>query len=303
MATVNRAKVAKLLQEGLYTHFEVGATKRKPEYTKIFTTHKSKKAYEEDQEIFYTGAAAVKGEGAPIGFDSIGQGFTHRYTMTTFGLGLSVTKEVLDDNLYLDLAKKAPMALEKSMNYTKELKGADVLNNAFDSSFTGGDGVSLCNVSHPLMGGGTYSNRLVTPADLSETSLENLLIGIDGLTDAKGIPAQVKGTKLVIPRQLRYQACRILKSTLRTGTADNDINALLEEGVLPGGAIINHFLDDEDAWFICTDANEGLKHFQRQAMEKHFEYDGKTCSSYFVVNERYDFGWSNAQGIAGSAGV
>ena len=273
------------------------------EWEKIFKMEKSKKAYEEDVGVVYFGAASVKPEGASIDFDQMQESYTSRYTHVTRGIGFTITKEAIEDNLYRDVGKKGAMGLERSMAYSKEITGADVLNNAFDGNFVGGDGVSLLNTAHPLVGGGTWSNRLPQDADLSETSLEDILIQIEGFTDERGIPSQTNAMRLIIPRQLQFTACRILKSQYRTGTGDNDINAIVDQMLVPKGFTINHFLTDPDAWFLTTDAPEGLKMFQRRGVEKTMDGDFTTDNMRYKCTERYSFGWSDSQGLAGSAGA
>ena len=221
-------------------------------------------------------------------------------------MAFSLTDEAVEDNLYDSLGKRYVKALARSMANTKEVKGADVLNNAFDANYTGGDGVTLINTAHPLAGGGTAANRAASMADLNETSLEDALIDISTFTDDKGLTISVQASKLVVPPQLVFVADRILNSTLRSGTADNDINAVRNTGVLPGGYTVNHYLTDPDAFFLLTsvtDAGEGLKMFQRTAMETSMEPDFTTGNIRYKARERYSYGWSDWRGIYGSQGA
>jgi hypothetical protein len=241
-----------------------------------------------------------------VSFDNANESFSARYTHDTVALAFALTEESVEDNLYDSLGKRYVKALARSMAHTKEVKGADVLNNAFSSSFTGGDGVSLINTAHPLAGGGTAANRATTMADLNETSLEDALIDISTFTDDRGLTISVQATKLVIPPQLTFIADRILNSPGRSGTADNDINAIRNTGVLPGGYTVNHYLNDPDAFFLLTtvtEAGEGLKGFQRTAMETSMEPDFTTGNIRYKARERYSFGFSDWRGVYGSQGA
>ena len=250
--------------------------------------------------------AEVKAEGTGIRFDNASEGYTSRYTHETVALAFALTEEAVEDNLYDSLGKRYTKALARSMANTKEVKGANVLNNAYSSSYTGGDGVSLVNTAHPLAGGGTAANRATTMADLNETSLEDALIDIATFTDDRGLTISVNASKLVVPPNLVFIADRILNSPQRSGTADNDINAIKNTGVLPGGYGVNHYLSDTDAWFVLTsvtDTGEGLKMFQRTPMETNMEPDFSTGNIRYKARERYSFGWSNWRGIYGSQGA
>ena len=276
------------------------------EYESIFAIEDSQRAFEEEVLITGFNTAPVKTEGQGVVFDNASEGFTARYTHDTIALAFALTEEALEDNLYDSLGKRYVKALARSMANTKEVKGADVLNNAFSSSFTGGDGVSLINTSHPLAGGGTAANRATTMADLNETSLEDSLIDISTFTDDKGLTISVQATKLVVPPQLVFVADRILESTLRSGTADNDINAIRNTGVLPQGYTVNHYLSDPDAYFLLTtvtDSGEGLKMFQRSPMETSMEPDFTTGNLRYRARERYSFGFSDWRGVYGSQGA
>ena len=252
------------------------------------------------------GGAPTKTEGAGVSFDNASESYSARYTHETVALAFALTEEAQEDNLYDSLGKRYTKALARSMANTKEVKGANVLNNAFSSSFTGGDGVSLINTAHPLAGGGTAANRATTMADLNEVSLEDALIDISTFTDDRGLTISVNATKLVVPPQLVFVADRILNSPGRSGTADNDINAIANTGVLPGGYTVNHYLTDPDAFFLLTsvtEAGEGLKMFQRTAMETSMEPDFSTGNIRYKARERYSFGFSDWRGIYGSQGA
>jgi len=276
------------------------------EYEEIFSIEDSQRAFEEEVLITGFGSAPVKTEGQGVSFDTASEGFTARYTHDTIALAFSLTDEAVEDNLYDSLGRRYVKALARSMANTKEVKGADVLNNAFNTSFAGGDGQPMISTAHPLAGGGTLANRATTMADLNETSLEDSLIDISTFTDDRGLTISVQATKLVIPPQLTFVADRILNSQLRVGTADNDINAIRNTGVLPGGYTVNHYLTDPDAYFILTsvtESGEGLKMFQRTAMETSMEPDFSTGNIRYKARERYSFGFSDWRGIYGSQGA
>jgi hypothetical protein len=276
------------------------------EYAAIFSQETSDRAFEEEVLITGFGGAPTKTEGAGVSFDNASESYSARYTHETVALAFALTEEAQEDNLYDSLGKRYTKALARSMANTKEVKGANVLNNAFSSSFTGGDGVSLINTAHPLAGGGSAANRASTMADLNETSLEDALIDISTFTDDRGLTISVNATKLVVPPQLVFVADRILNSPGRSGTADNDINAIANTGVLPGGYTVNHYLTDPDAFFLLTsvtEAGEGLKMFQRTAMETSMEPDFSTGNIRYKARERYSFGFSDWRGVYGSQGA
>jgi hypothetical protein len=249
------------------------------------------------------GSAPVKSEGAAVAFDDANEAFTARYNHETIALAFSITEEAIEDNLYDRLSSRYTKALARSMANTKQVKAASVLNNAFDATVTGGDGVSLCNASHPLTNGSTFRNQPSTAADLNETSLENALIDISGFVDERGLRVSVRGTKLIIPSNLQFIADRILESTLRPGTADNDINAVRNMGMLPEGYVVNHYLLDTDAFFIKTDAPRGFLHFERMPMSTKMEGDFDTGNMRFKARERYSFGFSDPRCVFGSQGA
>ena len=303
---ISRAQLAKELEPGLNSLFGMSYDSYSREYEQIFAIEDSQRAFEEEVLVTGFGGAPVKTEGQGVQFDNASESYTARYTHDTIALAFSLTEEAVEDNLYDSLGKRYVKALARSMANTKEVKGADVLNNAFSASFAGGDGKALIATDHPLAGGGTAANRATTMADLNETSLEDALIDISTFTDDRGLTISVQATKLVVPPQLVFVADRILESTLRVGTADNDINAIRNTGVLPGGYTVNHYLTDPDAFFLLTtvtEMGEGLKMFQRTAMETSMEPDFSTGNLRYKARERYSFGFSDWRGIYGSQGA
>jgi hypothetical protein len=303
---ISRAQLAKELEPGLNALFGLSYDQYTNEYEEIFAIEDSERAFEEEVLISGFGSAPVKTEGAGVAFDTATEGFTARYTHDTIALAFSLTSEAIEDNLYDSLGRRYTKALAHSMANTKEVKGSDVLNNGFNTNFAIGDGQPLFSTAHPLSGGGTGANRAATMADLNETSLEDALIDISTFTDDRGLTISVRATKLVVPPQLVFVADRILNSTLRSGTADNDINAIRNTGVLPGGYTVNHYLSDPDAYFILTsvtEAGEGLKMFQRTAMETSMEPDFSTDNVRYRARERYSFGTSDWRGAYGSQGA
>jgi|TARA_R100000149_G_C5874599_1_gene138354 hypothetical protein len=303
---ISRSALAKELEPGLNALFGLSYDQYDAEYAAIFSQETSDRAFEEEVLITGFGGAPTKTEGAGVSFDNASESYSARYTHETVALAFALTEEAQEDNLYDSLGKRYTKALARSMANTKEVKGANVLNNAFSSSFTGGDGVSLINTAHPLAGGGTAANRATTMADLNETSLEDALIDISTFTDDRGLTISVNATKLVVPPQLVFVADRILNSPGRSGTADNDINAIANTGVLPGGYTVNHYLTDPDAFFLLTsvtEAGEGLKMFQRTAMETSMEPDFSTGNIRYKARERYSFGFSDWRGVYGSQGA
>ena len=303
---ISRAQLAKELEPGLNSLFGMSYDSYSREYEQIFAIEDSQRAFEEEVLVTGFGGAPVKTEGQGVQFDNASESYTARYTHDTIALAFSLTEEAVEDNLYDSLGKRYVKALARSMANTKEVKGADVLNNAFSTSFNGGDGKPLIALDHPLAGGGTAANRAATMADLNETSLEDALIDISTFTDDRGLTISVQATKLVVPPQLVFVADRILESTLRVGTADNDINAIRNTGVLPGGYTVNHYLTDPDAFFLLTtvtEMGEGLKMFQRTAMETSMEPDFSTGNLRYKARERYSFGFSDWRGIYGSEGA
>jgi len=303
---ISRAQLAAELEPGLNALFGMEYDQYNQEYAEIFSIEDSSKAFEEEVLIVGFGSAPDKSEGAGVVFDNASESYTARYTHDTVALAFALTEEAVEDNLYDSLGKRYTKALARSMANTKEVKGANVLNNAYSSSYTGGDGVSLVNTAHPLAGGGTAANRASTMADLNETSLESALVDIATFTDDRGLTISVQPSQIVVPPQLAFIADRLLNSPQRSGTADNDINAIKNTGVLPGGYSVNHYLTDTDAWFVLTsvtESGEGLKMFQRTSMETNMEPDFSTGNIRYKARERYSFGWSNWRGIYGSQGA
>ena len=303
---ISRAQLAKELEPGLNSLFGLSYDEYNNEYEEIFSIEDSNRAFEEEVLITGFGSAPTKTEGQGVSFDNASESYSARYTHDTVALAFALTEEAVEDNLYDSLGKRYVKALAKSMANTKEVKGADILNNAFSSSFTGGDGVSLINTAHPLSGGGTAANRATSMADLNETSLEDALIDISGFTDDRGLTISVQASKMVVPSELVFVADRILNSQLRTGTSDNDLNAIKNTGVLSGGYSVNHYLTDPDAFFILTsvtDQGDGLKMFQRSGMETSMEPDFATGNIRYKARERYSFGFSDWRGIYGSQGA
>jgi len=300
---INRAQLVKELEPGLNALFGLEYQQYGDETGIIFDTESSDRAFEEEVMLGGFGAAPTKGEGAGVTYDAAQEAWTARYSHETIALAFSLTEEAIEDNLYDKLSSRYTKALARSMAHTKNVKGAAVLNNAFSSSYTGGDSTELCSTSHPLLSGGSLSNHLTTAADLNETSLESALIQIADMVDERGLKAAVRGMSLIIPSELAFVAERVLKSELRVATADNDINAIRSKGMLPSGYDVNHYLTDSDAWFIKTDAPNGLKHFQRASMKTGMEGDFETGNVRYKARERYSFGWSDPRAIFGSPGA
>ena len=299
---LNRALFTKQLNLGLNTVFGMEYDRYPEQWRALYSTEQSMKAFEEDVQMIGFGAAPTKAEGAMINYDSGREGFVSRYVHETVALAFAITEEAEEDGLYGSLGAKYARALARSMQQTKEIKGANVFNNATGTS-VGGDGVSLLNASHSLGGGGTASNILGTPADLSETSLETLLVQISTAVDDRSIPVALSGRKLAVPPQLVFIAERILKSNLRPGTADNDINALRNMGMIPEGVVVNQRFTDPDQYFILTDCPDGMKHFLRSPIKKAVEGDFETGNLRYKVRERYSFGFTDWRGVYGSEGA
>ena len=300
---ISRSQLVKELEPGLNALFGLEYNKYENEHAEIFQSEASDRAFEEEVMLSGFGSAPVKQEGANVSFDQATESFTARYTHETIAMAFAITEEAIEDNLYDRLASRYTRALARSMANTKQVKAANVLNNAFDSSFTGGDGKELCATDHPLANGGTFRNELATAADLSETSLEQSLIDIAAFVDERGLKIALQGVKLIIPKELQFTAERILKSPQRVGTADNDINAMASMGMIPQGYRINHYLTDTDAFFIMTDAPNGMKMFVRSPIKTAIEGDFDTGNVRFKARERYSFGFSDPRGIFGSPGA
>ena len=297
---INRAQLAKELEPGLNALFGMEYSRYENEHAEIFDQEASDRAFEEEVMLVGFGEAAVKQEGSAVQFDTAQESFTARYSHETVALAFSLTEEAVEDNLYDTLSARYTRSLARSMAYTKQTKAANILNNAFSTA--GGDGVSLVNTAHPTALGGTFSNRNSTDADLNETSLEQAMIDIAGFIDERGLKIAMQGRKLIIPVNIQFIADRILNSTLRVGTADNDINAMRNMGMLPDGYVINHYLTDTDAYFIKTDAPNGFKHFVRAPLTTGMEGDFDTGNMRYKARERYSFGFSDPRCVFGSQG-
>ena len=300
---LNRAQFKRSLQEGINTHFGLEYKRYTEEWRELFEVDTSRKAYEEDVLLSGFGAAPVKAEGAGVAYDEGSEAWAARYTHETIAIAFAITEEAQEDFLYGSLAAKYGRAAARSMIHTKEIKGANVLNNGFDSSYTGGDAKELFATDHPLEGGGSFSNELATPADLSETALEDITNQVEDFVDERGIPVAATVRKLAIPNALQFVANRILFSDHRPGTADNDINAMKHMGLFPDGWCKNHRFTDNDAWFVLTDCPDGLKHFQRVKIRRKVEGDFESGNMRHRSRERYIFGWTDPRGAAGSAGA
>ena len=297
---ISRAQLVKELEPGLNALFGLEYKQYVNEAAEIFETENSDRAFEEEVMLSGFANAAVKPEGQGVTFDSAQETFTARYTNETIALAFAITEEAIEDNLYDRLASRYTKALARSMANTKQVKGAAVLNNAFTAAYAGGDGKELCATDHPTLAG-TFSNELATAADLNETSLEQALIDIAAFTDKRGLKVAARGMKLIIPSALQFTAERLMKSKGRTGTADNDINAINNMGAVPEGYVVNHYLTDTAKWFVKTDVPNGLKHFTRAPLKTSMEGDFDTGNVRYKARERYVFGFSDPRGIFGSA--
>jgi hypothetical protein len=300
---ISRAQLAKELEPGLNALFGMEYARYDQEDKEIYDTESSERAFEEEVMLAGFGSAPVKSEGSAVSFDDAQEAYTARYTHETIALAFSITEEAIEDNLYDRLASRYTKALARSMAHTKQVKAAATLNNAFDSTFAGGDGKELCATDHPLVTGNTLRNEPSTAADLNETSLENSLIDIAGFVDERGLKVSVRGLKLIVPSALQFVADRLLESTLRPGSSDNDVNATRNMGMLPQGYVVNHYLTDTDAFFIKTDAPRGFVHFERMGMSTKMEGDFDTGNVRFKARERYSYGYSDPRCIYGSPGA
>jgi hypothetical protein len=299
---ISRSQLVKELEPGLNALFGLEYGRYDAEHTQIFDTETSDRAFEEEVMLSGFGNARVKSEGGSIVYDNAVETFTARYTHETIALGFAITEEAVEDNLYDRISARYTKALARSMANTKQVKAANVLNNAFDSNFAGGDGVELCSTVHPIVAG-TFSNELATAADLNEASLEQALIDIAAFTDERGLLISTQGRKLIIPSELQFVADRLTQSTLRVGTADNDINAMKNMGMIPEGYTVNHYLTDPSAFFIKTDIPNGFKLFQRSPIRTSMEGDFDTGNVRYKARERYSFGFSDPRCVFGSPGA
>jgi hypothetical protein len=299
---ISRAQLLKELLPGLNALFGLEYAKYGEEHKEIYETEASERSFEEETKLSGFSAAPVKNEGSAIAYDNAQEAWTARYNHETIAMGFSITEEAVEDNLYDSLSARYTKALARGMAYTKQVKAAYVLNNAFNTAVTYGDGVTLCNTAHPLISGGTNSNRPTTGADLNETSLENAVIQIAAWTDERGLLIAAKPKKLVVPPALMFVATRLLETNLRVGTADNDINALKNNGSIPEGYCVNHFLTDTNGWFLLSDVPNGLKHFVRMPLANSMDGDFDTGNVRYKARERYSFGVSDPLGLFGSPG-
>ena len=300
---ISRAQLLKELLPGLNALFGLEYARYGEEHKEIYDTETSERSFEEETKLAGFSAAPVKPEGSAISYDNAQEAYTARYTHETIAMGFSITEEAIEDNLYDSLSARYTKALARAMAYTKQVKAAAVLNNGFNPAVTYGDGVSLFSTNHPLISGGVNSNTPATPADLNETSLEDAVIQIAGWTDERGLLIAAKPKKLIVPPALMFVATRLLETELRVATTDNDINALKNNGSIPDGYTVNHFLTDTNAWFLTTDVPNGLKHFVRMPLSNSMDGDFDTGNVRYKARERYSFGVSDPLGIYGSPGA
>jgi len=300
---ISRAQLLKELLPGLNALFGLEYKRYGEEHKEIYETESSERSFEEETKLSGFSAAPVKNEGQAISYDNAQEAWTARYNHETIAMGFSITEEAMEDNLYDSLSARYTKALARAMAYTKQVKAAAILNNGFNSDVTYGDGQALFSTAHPLVSGGTNSNRPATAADLNETSLEAAVIQIAGWTDERGLLIAAKPRKLVVPPALMFTATRLLETSLRVATADNDINALKNNGSIPEGYTVNHFLTDTNAWFLTTDVPNGMKHFVRVPLATSMDADFDTGNSQYKARERYSFGVSDPLGIYGSPGA
>ena len=297
---ISRAQLLKELLPGLNALFGLEYARYGEEHKEIYETETSERSFEEETKLSGFSAAPVKNEGSAIAYDNAQEAWTTRYNHETIALGFSITEEAIEDNLYDSLSARYTKGLARAMAYTKQVKAAAVLNNGFNSAYVGGDGVSLFNSAHPLVNGGTNSNSPSTPADLNETSLENAVIQIAAWTDERGLLIAAKPKKLIVPPALKFVATRLLETKLRVGTNNNDINDIENNGSIPEGYTINHFLTAPNAWFLLTDVPNGMKHFERTPLQNSMDGDFDTGNVRYKSRERYSFGWSDPLGIYGT---
>ena len=302
---ISRAQLLKELLPGLNALFGLEYAQYGQQHKEIYDTESSERSFEEETKLSGFSAAPVKNEGSAIAYDNAQEAFTARYNHETIALGFSLTEEAIEDNLYDSLSARYTKALARAMAYTKQVKSAAVLNNGFTNSaaYYGGDGVPLFSASHPLITGGVNSNIPTTAADLNETSLEAAVIQISLWTDERGLLIASKPKKLVVPSSLQFVATRLLETELRVGTADNDINAIKNNGSVSEGYCVNHYLTDTNAWFLTTDVPNGMKHFVRSPLSNSMDGDFDTGNVRYKSRERYSFGWSDPLGMFGSAGA
>ena len=301
---ISRAQLLKELLPGLNALFGLEYKRYGEEHKEIYETETSERSFEEETKLSGFSAAPVKNEGSAIAYDNAQEAFTARYNHQTIALGFSLTEEAVEDNLYDTLSARYTKALARAMSYTKQVKAAAVLNNGFTGGVNaGGDGVALFSTSHPLVSGGVNSNTQATPTDLNETALENAVIQIAAWTDERGLFIAAQPRKLIVPPNNQFVATRLLETELRTGTADNDINAIKNNGSIPEGYTVNHYLTDPDAYFLTTDVPNGMKHFVRTPLSTSMDGDFDTGNVRYKARERYSFGFSDPLGMFGSPGA
>jgi len=300
---ISRAQLLKELLPGLNALFGLEYARYGEEHKEIYETETSERSFEEETKLSGFSAAPVKNEGSAIAYDNAQEAWTARYNHETIALGFSLTEEAIEDNLYDSLSARYTKGLARAMSYTKQVKAAAVLNNGFSSNYPGGDGVALFSTQHPLVSGGTNSNTPTVQVDLSETALENAVIQIAGWTDERGLLIAARPRKLIVPPALQFVATRLLETQLRPGTNDNDVNAIVNNGSIPEGYTINHFLTDTNAWFLTTDVPNGMKHFVRIPLQNSMDGDFDTGNVRYKSRERYSFGWSDPLGMFASQGA
>jgi len=300
---ISRAQLLKELLPGLNALFGMEYKTYGEQHKEIYETETSERSFEEETKLSGFSAAPVKNEGSALAYDNAQEAWTARYNHETIALGFSLTEEAIEDNLYDSLSARYTKSLARAMSYTKQVKAASVLNNGFTAGYVGGDGVTLFSASHPLVSGGVNSNTPAVAADLNETSLENAVIQIAAWTDERGLLIAAKPKKLIVPPALQFVATRLLETKLRTGTTDNDINAIENNGSIPDGYTINNYLTDINAWFLTTDVPNGLKHFVRVPLSNSMDGDFDTGNVRYKSRERYSFGWSDPLGMYGSPGA
>jgi len=300
---ISRAQLLKELLPGLNALFGMEYKTYGEQHKEIYETESSERSFEEETKLSGFSAAPVKNEGSALAYDNAQEAWTARYNHETIALGFSLTEEAIEDNLYDSLSARYTKSLARAMAYTKQVKAAATLNNGFTAGYVGGDGVVLFSTAHPLVSGGVNSNTPAVAADLNETSLENAVIQIAAWTDERGLLIAAKPKKLVVPPALQFVATRLLETKLRTGTTDNDINAIENNGSIPDGYTINNYLTDINAWFLTTDVPNGLKHFVRTPLSNSMDGDFDTGNVRYKSRERYSFGWSDPLGMFGSPGA
>lgn len=300
---ISRAQLLKELLPGLNALFGLEYKRYPDEHKEIYEVESSERSFEEETKLSGFSAAPVKAEGSAIAYDNAQEAWTARYNHETIAMGFSITEEAVEDNLYDSLSSRYTKALARAMAYTKQVKAAYILNQGFSPAVTYGDGVALFSTLHPLVSGGFNSNRPAVAADLNETSLEAAVIQIAAWTDERGLLIAAKPKKLIIPPALMFVATRLLETELRVGTTDNDLNAIKNNGAIPGGYTVNHWLTDTNGWFLTTDVPNGMKHFVRASLENKMDGDFDTGNVRYKARERYSFGVSDPLGIFGSPGA